>query len=204
MCGINLILDKKTQLTTETIERMNFATRHRGPEQMGVHVEALPHKQLFFGHNRLKIIDLSDNASQPFISFDKRYVLIYNGEIYHYQDLKRQLTQQYPFRSESDTEVLLYWLIEHTQDEKTFGDALQKLNGMYAFVLYDCQEQRLWIGRDRLGIKPLYVYEDAKYLIISSEIKGILASRLVKKELNPSQIFIEICSKTAYFFQKYL
>jgi asparagine synthase (glutamine-hydrolysing) len=184
MCGINFILDKKKQLNATYIEAMNRAIVYRGKDGSYEYVHQAENCQVFFGHNRLKIIDVSKEANQPFFSFDKRYILIYNGEIYNFKEIRKNLSSKYTFRTHSDTEVLLYYLIENG-----INNIHQDLNGIYAFVLYDTITQEISIGRDRFGIKPLYKYEDESYLIYSSEIKGILASSLVKKELNHQQIF---------------
>lgn len=193
MCGINLIVDKKKQLSELNIQQMNEATQHRGPDQTNFYKYEGESCQFFFGHNRLKIIDLSDSANQPFFSTDNRYILLFNGEIYNYKNLKRQLQAKYIFRTNSDTEVLLNYLIE----KQFANNNLEELNGMFAFIFFDTYTQTLQIGKDKLNIKPLYYFEDTNYLIISSEIKGILASGLVAKKLNESQILHYLAFKYA-------
>ncbi len=195
MCGINFILDKQLRLTdNRAIQAMNQATGHRGPEASEVLHFTNPSYQLFLGHNRLKILDLSEKAAQPMSSPDGRYTLIYNGEIYNHASLRQQLKDKFTFRSHSDTEVLLYWLIAYQSD---WSAALATLRGMYAFIYLDQQQQQILIGRDALGIKPLYYYEDARYLIFSSETKGILASGLVSKQLEARQIAPYLCFRFA-------
>jgi asparagine synthase (glutamine-hydrolysing) len=182
MCGVNFIIDKECRLDENFIVKMNAATVHRGPDATSYKKFSQANSSIYIGANRLKIIDLKDDANQPFISADQRYALAYNGEIYNYKELRKALENKFTFRTGSDTEVLLHLLIYEGVD------GLKKVNGMYAFVFHDQQEGITIIARDPSGIKPLYYYEDEKYFIASSEIKGILATGLVKKELNSEQI----------------
>ncbi len=183
MCGLNFILDKNSKLSAEPLRQMNAAIQHRGPDFTNSYTHQTGNQTYFFGHNRLKILDCSDAANQPFFSEDKRYLLLYNGEIYNYRELRATLINTgYTFRTESDTEVLLALLL------KEGTAALPKLNGMFAFVFFDTQTNFLLIARDRFGLKPLFYAETADNLLIASEIKGILASGLIPKELNESQL----------------
>ncbi|MDN5216374.1 asparagine synthase (glutamine-hydrolyzing) [Fulvivirgaceae bacterium BMA12] len=183
MCGINLIIDKKNQLSTQNILDMNRALHHRGPDFDQFKILPFGDQTLYLGHTRLKILDLGDGANQP-ISFDpKRYYLIYNGEIYNFYALRNELIDKgCRFTTSSDTEVLLKWLAIKGEE------GLESLHGMFVFVLVDLKDRRLLCARDPSGMKPFFYYEDDSYFIISSEIKGILASGLVKKELNAGQI----------------
>jgi len=182
MCGVNFIIDKESRLDENFIGKMNAVTMHRGPDATSFLKFKQEKASIYIGANRLKVIDLKDDANQPFISADQRYILSYNGEIYNYKELRKNLESKFTFRSTSDTEVLLYILISEGVE------GLKKVNGMFAFVFYDQQEGKTIIARDPSGIKPLYYFEDEKYFIASSEIKGILATELVKKELNSEQI----------------
>ncbi len=150
-----------------TLERMSAVMRHRGPDA---------HDQIWFeqhhsglAHNRLAILDLSSAGSQPMKSEDGRHWIVFNGEIYNYRELRRDLESRgHQFRSQCDTEVLLAGLIE-------WGEAcLDKLNGMFAFAWFDTLSGRLMAARDHLGIKPLYYTEAGGGLIFASEIKGLL------------------------------
>jgi len=184
LCGINIIIDKSGNLPETVIQRMTAATHHRGPDTTAFHRSTAGKKQLYFGHNRLKIIDPSDAANQPFFSPDGRYLLLYNGEIYNYQTLKAELQLRgCLFRTNSDTEVILHLL----RLEGQIG--LARLNGMFALAFYDTQEKRLLVARDRFGIKPLFYAETADYLILSSEIKAILEANLIPKKINQNQIY---------------
>jgi asparagine synthase (glutamine-hydrolysing) len=183
MCGINFIIDKKGILEDENIIRMTQATNHRGPDHTAFYKHEVNYLRIFFGHNRLKILDLSDKANQPFISSDGRYILNFNGEIYNFSDLKNALLNKgFTFSTLSDTEVLLYVLIHYGIE------ALSKIEGMFAFIFYDKIKETTIIARDHFGMKPLYFYNDDLFFCASSEIKGLISSGLIKKEFNDSQI----------------
>ena len=161
MCGLNgLLLQAPVDEIKTKVQAMNAAMAHRGPDADGVWVG----EGIGIGHRRLAIIDLSADGNQPMQSQDGRYVLAFNGEIYNYQKLK--ITLNYPFRTQTDTEVLLAGLIQE-------GEAfLEKLEGMFAFAFYDVQLKKLLLCRDRLGIKPLY-YTTASGLAFASEIRSL-------------------------------
>jgi len=139
--------------------------KHRGPEA----INYFYNKNLFFGHTRLKIIDLSNNANQPFSSIDGNYTIIFNGEIYNYLEIKSELNLLgVKFRTDSDTEVLLNSYI------KWGMKFLDKINGMFAFAIYDKLSEKLIIARDHLGQKPLYYYYKDADLIFASELRALL------------------------------
>lgn len=183
MCGINFILYKNREADTKAIRQMNECTLHRGRENSAIYVASYQKGELHFGHNRLKIIDTSDISNQPYVSDDGRYVLIFNGEIYNFQDFIPYLTANgIHLKSLSDVQVLFHLLILK-QDK-----CIEELNGMFAFVFWDRDKGQILAARDRSGMKPLYYFEDEHFLIFSSELKGIIASGLVEKKLNTSQI----------------
>ncbi len=155
--------------------RMIQSGHHRGPDSAGHMVIRTGQRIIHFGHNRLKITDLRDSANQPMTSPDGRYTLVYNGAIYNYQKLEQELRSKYLFHTGSDTELVLYWLMEHGVS------GLSALNGMFALTFYDRQTDQLLLARDRWGIKPLFYFENEKYLIVSSEIKSLLASGLMER-----------------------
>ena len=181
MCGINVIVDKTGNVPPATIARMTGCTVHRGPDHSANLQVKSNGNTFFFGHNRLRVIDLSQNADQPIWSPNGRFLLLYNGEIYNYRELKQEL-REYDFKTESDTEVVLALLI------KLGAPGLQKLNGMFALVLFDKENGTLLAARDRFGIKPLYYAETSHALIISSEISPIIKTGLVEKNLNEAQL----------------
>jgi len=161
MCGILGIAGAYCPQEVKTALRL---IAHRGPDGSGVFADS----SVTLGHRRLSIIDVVGGA-QPFKSRDGRYVLTFVGEIYNYRELARRLRESdINFVSNSDTEVLLYWLIEHGRD------GLADLNGMFAFALWDTVEKSLLLARDRLGIKQLYFMRSHGRMIFSSEIKAIL------------------------------
>src|SRR3989338_3185929 len=159
MCAINGVTGRDETL----IEKMNTATLHRGPDASGIFIE----DEISLGFNRLAIIDLSERAMQPMTDESNRYVIVFNGEIYNYKELKKELSE-YPFGTESDTEVIL-------AAYSRWGDAaFSRLNGMFALALWDKKEKRLTLARDSVGIKPLYYHFDGNRLVFSSEIKAVL------------------------------
>jgi asparagine synthase (glutamine-hydrolysing) len=182
VCGINLFIDKKNNPDDSVIRKMNAATRHRGPDASNFCKYETDTHIVFIGNNRLKITDTSEEANQPFISPDGRYCLSYNGELYNHAQLRQKLQARYTFRTRSDSEVLLYYLIEHK------GKALEALDGMFAFVFYDRVAGTVLIARDRHGIKPVYYASTDDSILVSSEIKGILASAKIAKVLHAAQI----------------
>jgi asparagine synthase (glutamine-hydrolysing) len=174
VCGIAGLVAIRAPSTDgrSMVERMTAALDHRGPDDVGVFAE----NQVALGHRRLAILDLSSAGHQPMISADGRFVLVFNGEIYNFRELRNRLN--YPFRSNCDSEVLLAaWEI--------WGPAcLKELVGMYAFAVWDRNEQQLHLVRDRLGIKPLYYFQSDDYLLFSSEIRSLLASGVVPRRLD--------------------
>lgn len=160
MCGINGILKKETG----GIERMNEATKHRGPDGVGVFRD----EYVTFGQNLLAITETPVNAKQPYESKDGNYVLVYNGEIYNYKILKKELEGEgATFHTDGDTEVILEGLMRYGQSY--FG----KLDGMFAIAFYDKRKKKVFLARDRSGMKPLYVARHDGVLIFSSEIRGL-------------------------------
>jgi asparagine synthase (glutamine-hydrolysing) len=140
--------------------------RHRGPDAKGEWSE----KNVFLGHNRLSIIDLSEQANQPFLDEEGRYVLVFNGEIYNYLELRSELIKLGAiFRTNSDTEVVLKSFIQYGPD------AFLKFDGMFAIALFDRRQERLYLVRDFLGQKPLYYYDSPSGFVFASELRGILA-----------------------------
>lgn len=178
MCGINgiLALDGERPDYSTAVDLMNTALAHRGPDDAGIY--ALD--GIALGHRRLSIIDLSSAGHQPMRSANGRYVLVFNGEIYNFRELRAQL--DYPFKSHTDTEVLLAaW--------QTWGAAcIDRLNGMYGFAVWDMHERVLHLVRDRLGIKPVYYYADGARLLFSSEVRAILSSGMVPRRLDRTSL----------------
>lgn len=159
MCGINGFNFKDEGL----IQKMNEATKHRGPDGVSFFVN----DNVSLGHNLLAIMETPEKSLQPLVSPDQRYALTYNGEIYNYLSLRKELEKSGDqFKTNSDTEVLFKGLIRYG------SGFLPKLDGMFAFAFYDKNTNELLLARDSLGMKPLYYYSGSKF-IFSSELRGI-------------------------------
>jgi asparagine synthase (glutamine-hydrolysing) len=180
MCGIVGLVDLKgREVSIESVKAMSDAIAHRGPDGEGQWV----FKNVGIGHRRLAIIDLTEAATQPMISKDGRYVLTYNGEIYNYKEIRKELESLgYIFYSQSDTEVLLASLI--LWKEK----ALLKFNGMFAFAFFDKLKGEILLGRDRYGIKPLYYSLQDSYFTFGSEQKAIKARNNFNSSLDKAAL----------------
>jgi len=149
--------------------------KHRGPDDQGKYET----KSISLGHNRLSIIDLSKKGKNPIWNKDKTKCIIFNGEIYNYKELKKELEKKgHKFKTKTDTEVILIGYEEYKEE------ILKKLNGMFAFAIYNKKDNSLFLARDRLGIKPLYYYYKDKKFLFASEIKAILQDKTIKKEPN--------------------
>lgn len=173
MCGINGSLShigSSSAVEFHSIaDRMNYTLVHRGPDDSGVWADV--GQGIALGHRRLSIIDLSPEGHQPMHSHDGRYVIVYNGEIYNYRTLRSELlTKGLAFRGNSDTEVLLAGI-------STWGldNTLRRINGMFAFAIWDKREKKLSLVRDRLGKKPLYFGWVAGSFVFGSELKALRA-----------------------------
>ena len=175
MCGfIGIFSPKGLSPDKLKLEKLTNLIHHRGPNENGYFID----DKINLGFKRLSIIDLK-NGKQPFESQNKRYVLAYNGEIYNYKYLRKILiSKNIKLKTNSDTEVLV-------ESISNFGlDYINKMNGMFAFVLYDKKENCAYFFRDRLGIKPLFFYYDGSQIAFSSEIKALINTNLFKKEIN--------------------
>lgn len=178
MCGIAGIVGFTNAPSPDTaIRRMTDAMAHRGPDATGFFSEG----PVSLGHLRLSIIDLSSAANQPFADVSGRYVMVFNGEIYNYKEV-RHLLKEYPFCTTGDTETLL------AAYAKWGPDCLRYFRGMFAFAIWDREEKELFIARDKMGVKPLYFFTDRDRLIFGSEIRSILATGLVPGKVNPSAL----------------
>lgn len=172
MCGIAGIIGQHPE-NHQRMQSMLLAQKHRGPDAM----ESWKDENVFFGHNRLSIIDLSHEANQPMHSKCGRYVIVFNGEIYNYIELRRQLPDC-NFRTDSDTEVLLEAYI------KWGYTVLEKLNGMFSLAVWDKKEKILFAARDRFGVKPFYYSLKDSQFYFSSEIKTLFAAGIQKQKNN--------------------
>ncbi|MBO9200161.1 MULTISPECIES: asparagine synthase (glutamine-hydrolyzing) [Niastella] len=171
MCGIAGIFSFKQSVNLhQTIRLMTNAMAHRGPDSDGFYTNEI----VALGHRRLSIIDLSTAANQPIADYTGRYQIIFNGEIYNFQEVKKMLPE-YPFSTNSDTEVLL------AAYSKWGPECLPLLKGMFAFAIWDTTERELFIARDRMGVKPVYYFTNENVFLFASEIRGILGSGIVER-----------------------
>lgn len=177
MCGICGIyhLDPEQAVQKETLHRMARSMQHRGPDDEGFYCDG----NLGLGHQRLSIIDLSTSANQPMTNEDGDLWIVFNGEIYNYLELRQWLIAKgHRFRSHSDVEVILHLF----EDEGP--ECLNRLNGMFAFAIWDARGRTLFAARDRFGIKPFYFTLNQNGLLFASEIKALLHAGLVRPRLN--------------------
>ena len=173
MCGIVGSMHKKFNLV-QALSKI----KHRGPDADGIY----ENNHIQYGHVRLSIIDLTNGANQPFINEATGSVLVFNGEIYNYKELKKEMGSQYTFQTTSDTEVLFYGL-------QKFGISfISQLQGMFAFAYYDAKHQVSYLVRDRLGIKPLYYREVDNGYLFASEIKAIKDDNFNKQQINQKRL----------------
>ena len=178
MCGIAGYIGKN-KVDKDMFNHMVDIIEYRGPSDRGVYFDA----NIALGHRRLSIIDLSPAGHQPYEYLD-RYVLVFNGEIYNYKELRLDLEiKGYQFKSSSDTEVLIACY-------DCYGEKCVELfNGMWAFAIYDKDEKEVFISRDRFGVKPLYYYKDENQFLFSSEIKQILCMLSPGQKVNRQRLF---------------
>lgn len=178
MCGILGGIHKS--LTSDLVRDHLRQMAHRGPDDQGV----FHAKNVWLGHVRLSIQDISDRGHQPMTSDDGNYTIVFNGEIYNHWEIRKELEAKgVVFHSQSDTETLLQAYI-------TYGkDCVLRFNGMFAFAIFDNVKEELWIARDHFGIKPLYYYADETHFLFASELKSILHLPHVNGEPEPAVFY---------------
>ena len=187
MCGIAGAFGRIDPAVTEAVRSMSAAQLHRGPDSDGFWTSCPPEggHGVVLAHRRLAIIDLSDAGGQPMADPETGNVIVFNGEIYNFQPLRRELEREGAcFRSHCDTEVIL-------KAYACWGpECVSRLRGMFAFALWDAADRRIFLARDRLGIKPLYLCNvvrpgGARTLLFASEVRALLATNLLDRELDP-------------------
>ena len=177
MCGITgIFYPRRTQaVSTELLQRMTNVLAHRGPDERSCFVEG----PVGLGHRRLKIIDL-EGGKQPLFNETNSMVIVFNGEIYNFLLLREELLKKgHQFKTKSDTEVILHAYEEYGED------CVRHLRGMFAFAIWDGEKQRLFLARDRVGIKPLYYFWDGQKLLFASELKAILQDPTISRRIDP-------------------
>lgn len=190
MCGICGYISKKN-ITAEQLKEMNDTMYHRGPNDSGEEIyPASDGYQIGFAQRRLSILDLSMLGHQPMHSDNKRISVVYNGEIYNFQELKKELAD-YPFRSNCDTEVIIAAYL------KWGISCIERFNGMFAIALYDRETQEVYLVRDRIGKKPLYYWYEDQNLVFASELKPIMKCPGFHGEIAKGVL-------SRYLFQQYI
>lgn len=178
ICGIKYFGDRTVD--SSDLRKMMNLLKHRGPDDEGIYVN----NNIGLGFMRLSIIDLSSAGHQPMWDETHRYVIVYNGEVYNYIELREELQKRgYKFQSSTDTEVVLYSYIEYGEM------ALHKFNGMFAFVIYDTIEKKLFGARDRFGVKPFYYFQDNESFVFASEIPPLLEILNTRPRANDRIVF---------------
>ena len=174
MCGF-VGFTNKIDNSNQVLKAMMDKIKHRGPDAEGKYIDA----DIALGHRRLSIIDVSESGNQPLYSEDGNLVLVFNGEIYNYQDIRKKLVEAgYHFATQTDSEVLIYGYQEYG------ADLLNQLRGMFSFVIWDKKKKKLFGARDFFGIKPLYYAQMGESFLFGSEIKSFLCHPHFQKVLN--------------------
>ncbi len=177
MCGITGFIDFTKQTELSFLNKMTDSMEHRGPDGRGTHIFNEENYTIGFGHRRLSILELSELGKQP-MHF-QQFSIVFNGEIYNFKEIKKELISLgHQFISESDTEMLLH---AYTQ----WGEkCLEKLIGMFAFVIFDSTNKTVFIARDRAGVKPMFIYQKEKLLLFASELKAFHAHPQFEKQIS--------------------
>ena len=182
MCGI---AGFQGHFEPTLLERMAASLHHRGPDDQGV--EWIEKDRVGFAHRRLSIIDLSPLGHQPMYDQGKRALITYNGELYNYRELREELRAKgYVFRSASDTEVILNLYLEHGVD------MLAKMNGIFAFAIWDLAARRMFLARDQLGVKPLYYMQTPQGFVFASEIKALACVEGFDRSIDHSALYYHL------------
>lgn len=189
MCGITGYIDVviEKQLATKTINAMTSSLHHRGPDGGDTFIDLNQQYTIALGHRRLSIIDLSDFGAQPMSTSDQSLTIVFNGEIYNYKEIQSLLIQKgYEFKSKSDTEVVLYSFQEWGMD------CAKRFIGMFAFAIYDKQNKKIFLCRDRLGVKPLFYYHKENLLLFASEVRSFHQHPMFVKKIATNAVGLYI------------
>ena len=187
MCGICGFINFEGGFNnTANIEKMLSSLHHRGPDDESLYINK--NHNIYLGHKRLSILDLSEKGRQPMFSSNNQYIIVYNGEIYNHLELRKKFFNNTKiWNSTSDTETLLECIQEIGID-----NTLANLTGMFAFVLYDFENKLIYLARDRFGEKPCYYSYNGKHLSFSSEIKSLLHLPFIDKQIDKSSLFHQL------------
>jgi asparagine synthase (glutamine-hydrolysing) len=183
MCGITGFCDFNRKLTKEDLHKSNETLHHRGPDSGSIAFFESDAANIGFGHRRLSIMDVSSNGNQPMYSDDGSVVIILNGEVYNFKEIREELRAAgHSFHSDSDTEVIL-------KAYQQYGiGSVSKFIGMFAYAIYDKKEQQLYLLRDRVGVKPLYYHYKNGNLLFGSELKALVAYPTFEKIINEKAV----------------
>jgi len=183
MCGITGFCDFNRRLNREDLHRANEVQHHRGPDSGDLAFFDGPNANIGLGHRRLSIMDVSSNGNQPMYSDDKNVVIILNGEVYNFKEIREDLIKRgYRFHSDSDTEVII-------KAYQEFGiESVNMFIGMFAYALYDIPKQQIFLLRDRAGVKPLHYFYKSNCLLFASELKSIYSYPVFEKEINEQAV----------------
>ena len=185
MCGISGFIKFQNNLSVDSLKKYSLLMANtlekRGPDQLGYWCDET--SGIALSHRRLSIIDLSTKANQPMVSFNKRYIIVFNGEIYNFKIIRSYLKEKIQFKTNSDTEVLLE-LISSVGPKK----AINLLNGIFAFAVWDKKKRKLFVCRDRVGVKPVYTYYDGVNFAFASELKALKKLPWINLELDKKSI----------------
>jgi len=176
MCGIAGFLSFQNAISEDLLKQMTTRLAHRGPDAEGFYFDGV----CGLGHRRLSILDLSEQANQPMFSHNKRYVTVYNGEIYNFKEVAEKL--QIDTKTTSDTEVILEAFVQKG------ASCVQLFNGMFAIAIYDTEKKELFLFRDRIGKKPLYYFWNGHHFAFASELKALMTLPFIKKDLNRTAV----------------
>ncbi len=181
MCGITGYYSPNKVFSESELHDMTNTIAHRGPDAEGFFMDEV----IGLGHRRLSVIDLSDAANQPMHSACNRYVMVYNGEVYNYQEIATELKQTFKtnFYTTSDSEIILEAFARYG------SDFVEKLNGMFSIAIYDKQKNELFVCRDRMGIKPLYYFWDGENFAFASELKAIIKPKCIPLDINYNAVY---------------
>lgn len=181
MCGITGYYSFNNKFREDELHQMTSALAHRGPDAYGYFKDEV----VGLGHRRLSIIDLSDNANQPLYSANGRYVMVYNGEVYNYREIAAELRQKFghTLKTASDSEVILEGYVNYG------AEIVNKLNGMFAFAIYDKEKKELFVCRDRLGIKPFYYFWNGTDFAFASELRALRKVSSIPADINQNSIY---------------
>lgn len=184
ICGVYNLKSDNSPVDPNKLQKMCDAMIHRGPDDGRIWIS--PNAEIGLGFRRLAIIDLSSNAMQPMCNEDGSLWIVFNGEIYNHEDIRKELNQVGQHRwitDHSDTEVILHAF------EQWGIDCLERFRGMFAIGLWDARAHELWLIRDRIGVKPLYYSISNGQIIFASEIKSILQINQQKREVNEEAFY---------------